>query len=78
MIEGAVEAFFTHGHSFANILLNTPLCWFDLRQIMALPNYAEPFIWAGFSPEFMPELCAESDPFAADNLEQLMHPQTML
>ena len=29
-LEGVIEAFFDHGHSFQNILLNTPLCWLDL------------------------------------------------
>ena len=77
VVEGAIAAFFDHGHSFGNILLGTPLCWLNLDQIMALPNYAEFFVWAGLSPAFDPERCPDNKAFNEESLEMMMNPQSI-
>ena len=64
-IKRIISNFFNKGHSFSNILQNTPLCWLDISQIYFVPNYGDYFIWGGVTPEYKAELCPDPQPYGA-------------
>lgn len=52
VIGGLIQAFFDKGHSFPNLLDNTPLCWLNIDQVYCMPNYQDFYMWGGITPVY--------------------------
>ena len=79
VVKGTISTFFQKGHSFNNILDNTPLCWLDLSNIYFRPQYETYYSYFGITigsdldncPEPEDMLSLLSDP-GCDMLCQLL------
>lgn len=69
VLEGYISVIFDRGHSVAELLVGTPLCWLNLDQILLLPNYQESYLWGGVTPAYDPDRCPDGLPFGSWTLE---------
>ena len=63
LIKRKVATFFNRGHSFPDLLQDTPLCWLDITNVKFIPNYGDYFIWGGFTPQYNTKLCPLDQPY---------------